>query len=156
MTNDPARVSLPAVEAEPSGIDPAPDTSHRRIVRGRLPLYGETAVLLERSQASSVGLGPSPEEVAVVVMLRSLVIGHHDALSLTAWKRVQETTWSLCVNPSSGNLHPTDGYALLPALGAIHDRPGAPRRSRPVSVDGPDGSVSGRLITRGPAEGHPT
>src|SRR6476620_9508359 len=46
------------------------------------------------------------------------------ALSLTAWKRFHESTWSLRANPSSGNLHPTEGYALLPAVGAIHDRPG--------------------------------
>ena len=46
------------------------------------------------------------------------------ALSLTAWKRLRETTWSLRANPSSGNLHPTEGYALLPALGAMGDRPG--------------------------------
>ena len=46
------------------------------------------------------------------------------ALSLTAWKRVHNTTWSLRANPSSGNLHPTEGYALLPALSAIHDRSG--------------------------------
>jgi hypothetical protein len=30
------------------------------------------------------------------------------AFSLTAWKRLQETTWSLRANPSSGNLHPTE------------------------------------------------
>jgi SagB-type dehydrogenase family enzyme len=46
------------------------------------------------------------------------------ALSLTAWKRVHNATWSLRANPSSGNLHPTEGYALLPALDGIHDRPG--------------------------------
>jgi len=46
------------------------------------------------------------------------------ALSLTAWKRFQGTTWSLRANPSSGNLHPTEGYALLPSLDAIHHRPG--------------------------------
>jgi SagB-type dehydrogenase family enzyme len=46
------------------------------------------------------------------------------ALSLTAWKRFGETTWSLRANPSSGNLHPTEGYVLLPALPAIHDGPG--------------------------------
>ena len=46
------------------------------------------------------------------------------ALSLTAWKRFQGNTWPLRVNPSSGNLHPTEGYALLPALDGIHDRPG--------------------------------
>src|SRR6266404_5605904 len=41
------------------------------------------------------------------------------ALSLTAWKRFGDSTWSLRANPSSGNLHPTEGYALLPALGSI-------------------------------------
>ena len=46
------------------------------------------------------------------------------AFSLTAWKRFEGTTWSLRANPSSGNLHPTEGYVLLPSLDAIHDRPG--------------------------------
>ncbi len=46
------------------------------------------------------------------------------ALSLTAWKQFQGATWSLRANPSSGNLHPTEGYVLLPSLDAIHDRPG--------------------------------
>ena len=46
------------------------------------------------------------------------------ALSLTAWKQFQGNTWPLRVNPSSGNLHPTEGYALLPALEGIHVRPG--------------------------------
>jgi SagB-type dehydrogenase family enzyme len=43
------------------------------------------------------------------------------ALSLTAWKRVGATTWPLRANPSSGNLHPTEGYAVLPALKQIGD-----------------------------------
>ncbi len=46
------------------------------------------------------------------------------ALSLTAWKQFQGNTWPLRANPSSGNLHPTEGYALLPSLAAIHNRPG--------------------------------
>ena len=46
------------------------------------------------------------------------------AFSLTAWKRFEGTTWSLRANPSSGNLHPTEGYVLLPSLDAIHNRPG--------------------------------
>ncbi len=45
------------------------------------------------------------------------------ALSLTAWKRLGETTWSLRVNPSSGNLHPTEGYVLLPAASGIGTEP---------------------------------
>ncbi len=46
------------------------------------------------------------------------------ALSLTAWKTIQETTFPLRVNPSSGNLHPTEGYALVPPIEGIHDMPG--------------------------------
>jgi len=46
------------------------------------------------------------------------------AFSLTAWKQFEGTTWSLRVNPSSGNLHPTEGYVLLPSLDALHNRPG--------------------------------
>ena len=46
------------------------------------------------------------------------------ALSLTAWKSAQGTTWALRANPSSGNLHPTEGYALLPGMDGLHERPG--------------------------------
>ena len=45
------------------------------------------------------------------------------ALSLTAWKQVGVTRWSLRANPSSGNLHPTEGYAVLPALEGLGDTP---------------------------------
>ena len=46
------------------------------------------------------------------------------SFSLTAWKQFEGTKWSLRSNPSSGNLHPTEGYVLLPSLDLIHDRPG--------------------------------
>ncbi|MBM4059798.1 MAG: SagB/ThcOx family dehydrogenase [Planctomycetes bacterium] len=36
------------------------------------------------------------------------------ALAVSAWKRFQHSRWALRVNPSSGNLHPTEGYLLLP------------------------------------------
>jgi SagB-type dehydrogenase family enzyme len=45
------------------------------------------------------------------------------ALSLTAWKCFHETTWALRANPSSGNLHPTEGYAVLPAIEWLGDAP---------------------------------
>jgi SagB-type dehydrogenase family enzyme len=43
------------------------------------------------------------------------------ALSLTAWKTFHETTWSLRANPSSGNLHPTEGYLVLPRVERFTD-----------------------------------
>jgi SagB-type dehydrogenase family enzyme len=38
------------------------------------------------------------------------------ALGLSAWKEYQGTRWALRCNPSSGNLHPTEGYAVVPSL----------------------------------------
>ena len=46
------------------------------------------------------------------------------ALSLTAWKQFQGASWPLRANPSSGNLHPTEGYVLLPSMQRLHNRPG--------------------------------
>ena len=42
------------------------------------------------------------------------------ALGLTAWKEHGGSRWALRANPSSGNLHPTEGYALVP------EAPGVP------------------------------
>ena len=47
------------------------------------------------------------------------VIDHHTvgeflrcSMGLSAWKRYQKTRWALRVNPSSGNLHPTETYIV--------------------------------------------
>jgi SagB-type dehydrogenase family enzyme len=64
------------------------------------------------------------EIVPAPLSVDSISLFFRYALSLTAWKRFQGNTWSLRVNPSSGNLHPTEGYALLPALDGFHDHPG--------------------------------
>ncbi|NNJ85392.1 MAG: SagB/ThcOx family dehydrogenase [Gammaproteobacteria bacterium] len=46
------------------------------------------------------------------------------SLAISAWKRAGDSRWALRINPSSGNLHPTEGYCLLPAMAGIHDSPG--------------------------------
>lgn len=45
------------------------------------------------------------------------------ALGLSAWKAYRGERWALRCNPSSGNLHPTEGYAVLPPVSGIHDGP---------------------------------
>jgi SagB-type dehydrogenase family enzyme len=45
------------------------------------------------------------------------------ALGLSAWKRFGASRWSLRVNPSSGNLHPTESYVICGALPGLVDRP---------------------------------
>lgn len=54
-----------------------------------------------------------------VVVARSLSVEAIGAilelsLGLSAWKELNGTRWALRCNPSSGNLHPTEGYAVLP------------------------------------------
>ena len=44
-------------------------------------------------------------------------------LGLTAWKQINDVKWSLRANPSSGNLHPTEGYVWLPALDGLAEHP---------------------------------
>ena len=46
------------------------------------------------------------------------------ALSLSAWKQAGGTRWALRVNPSSGNLHPTEGYVLIDSIPELGESPG--------------------------------
>ena len=57
--------------------------------------------------------------------LRAAAIGDmlRHALGLSAWKRFNESRWALRVNPSSGNLHPTEAYVICAALPGLADRP---------------------------------
>ena len=46
------------------------------------------------------------------------------ALALSAWKKAGESEWPLRSNPSSGNLHPTEGYLVLPQIEGLDLKPG--------------------------------
>jgi SagB-type dehydrogenase family enzyme len=54
----------------------------------------------------------SSRPVTIVALSRFLEL----ALALSAWKRAGDTEWALRSNPSSGNLHPTEGYLVFPTL----------------------------------------
>lgn len=41
------------------------------------------------------------------------------SLALSAWKEFGGSRWALRCNPSSGNLHPTEGYLIAPALPGV-------------------------------------
>jgi SagB-type dehydrogenase family enzyme len=45
------------------------------------------------------------------------------ALGLSAWKQFREARWSLRVNPSSGNLHPTEAYVVTGAIEGLSRGP---------------------------------
>src|SRR3990172_4852807 len=46
------------------------------------------------------------------------------SLALSAWKQYQGSRWALRINPSSGNLHPTEGYLVIPPVDGLDDTPG--------------------------------
>jgi len=46
------------------------------------------------------------------------------SLTISAWKQLGDVKWALRVNPSSGNLHPTEGYLILPEIEGINKLPG--------------------------------
>ena len=46
------------------------------------------------------------------------------ALAFSAWKKAGESEWALRSNPSSGNLHPTEGYVVIPKIDGLDLKPG--------------------------------
>jgi SagB-type dehydrogenase family enzyme len=46
------------------------------------------------------------------------------SLGLSAWKQYGSSRWSLRVNPSSGNLHPTEGYIILGSMPGWQEQAG--------------------------------
>jgi len=46
-----------------------------------------------------------------------------DSLAISAWKSFQGSKWALRVNPSSGNLHPTESYLICGPIEGINNSP---------------------------------
>ncbi len=54
----------------------------------------------------------SPQPVTIETLAGFLEL----SLGLSAWKAASGSRWSLRINPSSGNLHPTEAHLILPPL----------------------------------------
>ncbi|MCG6923963.1 MAG: SagB/ThcOx family dehydrogenase [Acidobacteria bacterium] len=95
----------------PGGLDwanqPDPFRSWAGAPTVELPLAGDdlTASWDDLHQAGT--LAPRPFERSSLGAFLELALG------LTAWKQHGASRWSLRANPSSGNLHPTEGYVLV-------------------------------------------
>ena len=55
--------------------------------------------------------------------LRSISQLFYESLAISAWKSIGQTSWALRVNPSSGNLHPTEGYLICGPIEGLCDKP---------------------------------
>ncbi len=71
--------------------------------------------------ATTLGFDSQPESPSALDRV-SISQLFQDALALSAWKQAGSSRWSLRVNPSSGNLHPIEGYLAGP-IAALHPRP---------------------------------
>jgi SagB-type dehydrogenase family enzyme len=94
---------------------PNPFRRYEGAERIELPLLADD--LETRYNALRHGRIPAPH----AFNLDSIGMLFELSLGISAWKAYGETTWALRCNPSSGNLHPTEGYLVtagVPGLAA--------------------------------------
>jgi SagB-type dehydrogenase family enzyme len=89
------------------------------------PLYPASGMAAEGYAPGRVTFDQACHLEASTHPLSAAAIGDmlRHALGLSAWKRFNASRWALRVNPSSGNLHPTEAYVIGPALPGLADRP---------------------------------
>jgi len=109
----------------PHGLDWAsqPDPFRRYPGARTIPLR---LVSVRENGASEVGFDAAltpPTLAPRVIDADSVSQLLQDSLGLSAWKSYQGSRWALRMNPSSGNLHPTDGYLIGGELKALEEEP---------------------------------
>src|SRR5580658_6951006 len=100
--------------ASPGYLDwatqPDPFRTYLGAERIELPLLADRLDAAYGNLYIPGAIPPMPLERNSVAMLFELALG------LSAWKQYESNRWALRCNPSSGNLHPTEGYAILPEI----------------------------------------
>src|SRR3989441_4290999 len=111
---------------------PNPFRRYEGATLGRLPILSPDEEPLSPPYAD---LYRSGAVSSAPVTIRTLSRLFEYALALSAWKQAGGTRWALRSNPSSGNLHPTEGYLLIGAVPGVAFTPGlyhyAPREPGP-------------------------
>jgi SagB-type dehydrogenase family enzyme len=74
-----------------------------------IPLYPSPAAGLRTGNAANPSVAGNLPTALDAPALGDLL---RHALGLSAWKEFKASRWSLRVNPSSGNLHPTEAYVI--------------------------------------------
>ena len=81
-----------------------------------LPLTLEVATPSYGAIFEEQGVAPAPLEEATLSQLLQFSLG------LAAWKSIGTDRWALRCNASSGNLHPTEAYLVLPPVKEVNER----------------------------------
>jgi len=97
--------------AGPGGMDwatqPDPFRTYHGAPRVGLPLAADAVAVPYAGLFVPGAVSPLPPCLDAVAALLELSLG------ISAWKGYGGERWALRCNPSSGNLHPTEGYAVL-------------------------------------------
>jgi SagB-type dehydrogenase family enzyme len=101
----------------PGFMDWANQPDPFRTYRGAEPV--ELPLLAGRLATSYTDLYVPGAAVPRPLVLDNVAVLFELALGLSAWKQFRGNRWALRCNPSSGNLHPTEGYAILPAMPGV-------------------------------------
>ena len=99
--------------------DTQPDP-FRRYVGAELSQLTETPLAVGPAYNALFETGSIPVERVDHISVSQLF---YDSLALSAWKAVGGNRWSLRCNPSSGNLHPTEGYLIAGPISDLCDQP---------------------------------
>jgi SagB-type dehydrogenase family enzyme len=124
---------VPLSPIPPSHIAPSPHpiyayhdgTKHQfnRFARslGYLDWAAQPAPFRSYAGAREIALAPRPDAPESALRTPHSAIGVilRHSLGLSAWKQFGQSRWSLRVNPSSGNLHPTEAY-VIDSSGVYH------------------------------------
>ncbi len=91
-----------------------------------IPMYPSPAAEPSEYAPPSVTLAALRQRPAVAEPLSAALVGDvlRHSLGLSAWKRAGTAGWPLRVNPSSGNLHPTEAYVVCGPLPPVAVAPG--------------------------------
>ncbi len=109
----------------PGGLDwanqPDPFRRYAGAALTRLPILGPDEVPVSPPYESLYERGAVPSAPLNIRTLSRLL---EYALALSAWKQAGGARWALRANPSSGNLHPTEGYVLVGGIAEVGEGPG--------------------------------
>ena len=101
----------------PHGLDWATQPNPFRRFTGapllRLPLTDRDETPAAATLFGAATIAPQPLTLGTLSLFFELSLG------LSARKQIVDSNWYLRINPSSGNLHPTEAYAVLPDLAGL-------------------------------------
>ncbi|AKB18390.1 MULTISPECIES: nitroreductase family protein [unclassified Methanosarcina] len=103
-------------------IQPDPFLNYKRAPILKLDTWSEEDIESETSPVYEQAF--SPEKLVPSGLNRNSISQlFFDSLALSVWKKTESARWALRINPSSGNLHPTEVYLISGPVPELLEKP---------------------------------